>query len=88
MIEIENLTKRFGAVTAVAGFRLYRRPGRGAGLSGPQWRGQDHHHEDGDRFSTPDSGTARICGHDIVSDTIAAQRGWAICRKAPPPMAK
>ena len=24
-------------------------------------------------FLTPDSGTARICGHDIGSDTIAAQ---------------
>ncbi len=74
MIEIENLTKRFGSLMAVAGLVL--RVGRGEvlGVLGPNGAGKSTSMKMVTGYLTPDSGTVRIAGHDIVSDTIAAQR--------------
>src|SRR5215475_14269949 len=74
MIEIQNLTKRFGPVTAVANLSLLVKPGEVLGFLGPNGAGKSTTMKMVTGYLAPDEGTARICGHDIVSDTIAAQR--------------
>jgi ABC-2 type transport system ATP-binding protein len=74
MLEIENLTKRFGAVTAVAGLSLRVDQGEVLGFLGPNGAGKTTTMKMVTGFLAPDSGTARICGHDIGSDTQNAQR--------------
>src|SRR5215475_9819759 len=74
MIEIQNLTKRFGPVTAVANLSLLVKPGEVLGFLGPNGAGKSTTMKMVTGYLAPDEGTARICGHDIVGDTIAAQR--------------
>ena len=73
MLEIENLTKRFGAFTAVAQLSLTVRKGEVLGFLGPNGAGKTTTMKMVTGFLTPDGGTARVCGHDILTDTIAAQ---------------
>src|SRR5215469_12558841 len=74
MIEIQNLTKRFGPVTAVANLSLQVKPGEVLGFLGPNGAGKSTTMKMVTGYLAPDEGTARICGHDIVTDTIAAQK--------------
>ncbi len=74
MIEIQNLTKRFGPVTAVNDLSLIVRPGEVLGFLGPNGAGKSTTMKMATGYLAPDQGTVRICGHDIVSDTIAAQK--------------
>ena len=74
MLEIESLTKRFDTVTAVAGLSLTVRPGEVLGFLGPNGAGKTTTMKMVTGYLAPDGGTARICGHDIVTDTLAAQR--------------
>jgi ABC-2 type transport system ATP-binding protein len=74
MIEIQNLTKRFGPVTAVADLSLAVRPGEVLGFLGPNGAGKSTTMKMVTGYLAPDEGSVRICGHDIVSDTLAAQR--------------
>jgi ABC-2 type transport system ATP-binding protein len=73
MIEIQNLTKRFGPVAAVTDLSLTVRPGEVLGFLGPNGAGKSTTMKMATGYLAPDQGTVRICGHDIVSDTIAAQ---------------
>ncbi|MBN9553960.1 MAG: ABC transporter ATP-binding protein [Alphaproteobacteria bacterium] len=74
MIEIQNLTKHFGPVTAVANLSLTVRPGEVLGFLGPNGAGKSTTMKMVTGYLAPDDGSVRICGHDIVSDTLAAQR--------------
>jgi gliding motility-associated transport system ATP-binding protein len=74
MIEIQNLTKRFGPVMAVVDLSLEVRPGEVLGFLGPNGAGKSTTMKMVTGYLAPDQGTARICGHDIISDTIAAQK--------------
>ena len=73
MLEISNLTKRFGDVTAVAALSLTVARGEVLGFLGPNGAGKTTTMKMVTGFLTPDAGTARICGHDITTDTLAAQ---------------
>jgi ABC-2 type transport system ATP-binding protein len=73
MLEIENLTKRFDAMTAVAGLSLSVGKGEVLGFLGPNGAGKTTTMKMVTGFLTPDSGTVRVCGHDIGSDTLKAQ---------------
>ncbi len=73
MIEIEGLTKRFGPVTAVAGLSLSVAKGEVLGFLGPNGAGKSTTMKMITGFLTPDAGRASICGHDIETDTTAAQ---------------
>ena len=74
MLEISTLTKRFDAVTAVDGLTLTVRPGEVLGFLGPNGAGKTTTMKMVTGYLAPDGGSARICGHDIVADTLAAQR--------------
>lgn len=74
MIVIDNLTKRFGPFTAVdnIGFSVAR--GEVLGFLGPNGAGKSTTMKMITGFLAPTSGTARICGHDILVAPLAAQR--------------
>lgn len=74
MIEIEGLTKKFGPIAAVAGIDL--RVGRGEvlGFLGPNGAGKSTTMKMVTGYLAPDTGSVRICGHDVENEPIAAQR--------------
>src|SRR5437764_228592 len=74
MIEIAGLTKRFGPITAVAGIDLTVGKGEVLGFLGPNGAGKTTTMKMLAGFLAPDGGAARICGHDIETDTLAAQQ--------------
>jgi ABC-2 type transport system ATP-binding protein len=73
LIEIDGLTKRFGAFTAVdnVSFRVAR--GEVVGFLGPNGAGKSTTMRMLAGFMIPTAGTARICGHDVQTDGVAAR---------------
>ncbi len=74
LIEIENLTKRFGGITAVDNVSFTVARGEVLGFLGPNGAGKSTTMRMLAGFMIPAAGTARICGHDVQSDAIAARR--------------
>ncbi len=74
MIEIQHLTKRFGALTAVDDVSFDVARGEVLGFLGPNGAGKSTTMKMVTGFLDPTSGTAKVCGHDVVSDPIGAQR--------------
>ena len=74
LIEIDGLTKRFGGFTAVdhVSFRVAR--GEVLGFLGPNGAGKSTTMRMLAGFMIPTAGTARICGHDVQTDGVAARR--------------
>jgi ABC-2 type transport system ATP-binding protein len=74
LIEIDGLTKRFGGFTAVdnVSFRVSR--GEVLGFLGPNGAGKSTTMRMLAGFMIPTAGTARICGHDVQEDGVAARR--------------
>ena len=74
LIEIDGLTKRFGAFTAVdsVSFRVAR--GEVLGFLGPNGAGKSTTMRMLAGFMIPTAGTTRICGHDVQTDGVAARR--------------
>ena len=73
LIEIAGLTKRFGAFTAVDGVSFSVARGEVLGFLGPNGAGKSTTMRMLAGFMTPTAGTARICGHDVQDDAIAAR---------------
>jgi len=73
MIEIEGLTKRFGPVTAVAGLSLKVAKGEVLGFLGPNGAGKSTTMKMITGFLAADAGKVSVCGHDVESETTAAQ---------------
>ena len=73
MIEIEGLTKRFGPYTAVANLSLQVGKGEVLGFLGPNGAGKSTTMKMITGFLAPSSGRARVCGHDVENDALAAQ---------------
>nr|WP_240655292.1 ABC transporter ATP-binding protein [Rhodovarius crocodyli] len=74
LIEIEGLTKRFGAFTAVDGVSFSVDKGEVVGFLGPNGAGKSTTMRMLAGFMTPSAGTARIGGHDVTDDAVAARR--------------
>lgn len=73
MIELENLVKKFGDFTAVNNLSFAVESGQVMGFLGPNGAGKSTTMKMLTGFLRPTSGTARICGLDIQSETRAAQ---------------
>jgi ABC-2 type transport system ATP-binding protein len=73
MIEIQNLSKNFGPLQAVDGIRFSVGRGEVLGFLGPNGAGKSTTMKMLTGFLAPTSGTARVCGHDIATDPIAAK---------------
>jgi ABC-2 type transport system ATP-binding protein len=73
MIQIEGLTKRFGPVTAVAGLSLKVGQGEVLGFLGPNGAGKSTTMKMITGYLAPDAGSVTVCGHNVETDTTAAQ---------------
>ncbi|WP_237214575.1 ABC transporter ATP-binding protein [Falsiroseomonas oryziterrae] len=74
LIEIERLTKRFGAFTAVDDVSFTVSRGEVVGFLGPNGAGKSTTMRMLAGFMTPTAGTARICGEDVVDRPVSAKR--------------
>ena len=74
MIEIEGLTKRYGRHTVVDNLTFSCGPGEVLGFLGPNGAGKSTSMKMVTGFVAPSAGSARVCGHDIQTDALAAQR--------------
>jgi len=73
MIEIRDLVKRFGSLTAVDGVSFSVGRGEVLGFLGPNGAGKTTTMRMITGFLAPDGGAARICGHDVVDDSLGAR---------------
>ena len=73
MIEIESLTKNFGPIAAVRGIDLRVTKGEVLGFLGPNGAGKSTTMKMIAGFLVPTSGSVRICGHDVETETQKAQ---------------
>jgi len=73
MIEIRNLTKRYGALTAVNDISFTVTPGQVLGFLGPNGAGKSTTMKMITGFLAPSSGSVTVCGHEVESDPLAAK---------------
>jgi len=74
MIEISGLTKHFGPIAAVNGIDLKVGRGEVLGFLGPNGAGKSTTMKMITGFLSPSAGQVRVCGHDVETDTLAAQQ--------------
>ncbi len=67
-VDIQNLSKRFGAVQALRGVNLQVERGELFGLIGPDGAGKSTLYRLLTSLLRPDSGSVRVCGFDSVAD--------------------
>ena len=85
-VEVVGLTKRFGSVTALNGVDLTVKAGHVVALLGPNGAGKSTLTRILATLVLPDSGSASICGHDVVTRsaevrnelgvTLSDERSW------------
>jgi ABC-2 type transport system ATP-binding protein len=73
MIEINHLSKRYGALTAVDDVSFEVRPGEVLGFLGPNGAGKSTTMKVITGFLAPSAGSVRVCGHDIEGAPLAAK---------------
>lgn len=74
MISLHSLTKCFGSQTAVDSLTLEIPAGQIVGLLGPNGAGKSTTLKMLTGMLAPTSGTATICGHDLLQDPIGVKR--------------
>lgn len=74
MVEVDNLTKRYGDMLAIKGVTFQAREGEILGFLGKNGAGKTTTMRIMTGFMPPTSGTVRINGADIVEDSIEARR--------------
>ena len=84
LIEIEGLTKRFGSFTAVDNLSFQVIRGEVLGFLGPNGAGKSTTMRMLAGFMTPTAGTARIQGHDVQTDSVAARRALGFLPEGAP----
>jgi ABC-2 type transport system ATP-binding protein len=84
MIEIHDLTKRFGSLLAVDGITFTVKRGEVLGFLGPNGAGKSTTMKMITGFLTPTSGTARICGHDVQTEPLNAKRKFGYLPEGAP----
>lgn len=73
MLKVENLKKDFGSFQAVKGVSFSVGKGEVLGFLGPNGAGKSTTMRMITGFIPPTSGTATICGHDIIKDPVGAK---------------
>ena len=74
VVLVEHLTKHYGARCAVSEVSFDMRPGEVLGLLGPNGSGKSTILRILTGYLQPTSGSAQICGFDVVSQSLQARR--------------
>lgn len=74
MISVKQLRRTFGPIVAVDDISFDVEKGHVLGFLGPNGAGKSTAMKMLACFLTPDSGTATVCGHDILKDPIAVRK--------------
>jgi len=74
MIEVENLTKKFGSKTAVDDLSFSVKKGEVLGFLGPNGAGKSTTMRMVTGFIPPTSGSIRVCGLSVTQDPMGAKR--------------
>jgi ABC-2 type transport system ATP-binding protein len=77
-VEIDNVARRFGRVQALAGVSLAVEEGEFFGLLGPNGAGKTTLISVLAGLTRADSGTAKVLGHDVVSDYRQSRRALGV----------
>lgn len=88
MIEINNLTKRYGTLTAVDGVSFNVDPGTVLGFLGPNGAGKSTTMKMITGFLAPTAGTVRVCGHDVAQAPLAAKAAMGYLPEGAPSYAE
>jgi ABC-2 type transport system ATP-binding protein len=83
VIEIEGLTKRYGAHTAVAGLDLKVEPGEIFGFLGPNGAGKTTTVKCVTGLLKPTTGRIRVAGFDVATQTLDAKRAMGLVPDEP-----
>lgn len=78
MIEVDQLRKSYGDLTAVDGVSFAARPGEIFGLLGPNGAGKSTTIGCISGLLTPTAGHVRVMGHDVVRDGKAARQALGV----------
>ncbi|MET1058312.1 MAG: ATP-binding cassette domain-containing protein [Nocardioides sp.] len=81
-IEAENLVKHFGETVAVDGVSLSVPEGSVLGMLGPNGAGKTTTVRMMTTLTKPTSGTARVAGHDVLSDPAGVRRSMGLTGQA------
>jgi len=74
VLEVKNLTKRYGSITAVDDLSFTVERGEVFGFLGPNGAGKTTAISILSCLVQPTSGSATVCGHDVVRDSLEARR--------------
>ena len=84
MIEVQDLTKAYGAITAVDHVSFTVNKGEILGFLGPNGAGKTTTMRVLTGFMPATSGTARIAGYDVFTDSMEVRRHIGYLPEAPP----
>ena len=74
MISVKQLRRTFGPIVAVDSISFDAEKGQVLGFLGPNGAGKTTAMRMLACFLGPDSGTATVCGHDIIKDSVAVRK--------------
>ena len=69
-VKVTHLTKTFGSQHAVDDLSFEAKPGEILGFLGPNGAGKSTTMKMVTTYLEPTSGTATVCGHDIITDQM------------------
>ena len=84
MIEVQNLTKRYGRTTAVDGISFKVEKGEILGFLGPNGAGKTTTMRVLTCYLPPSAGTAKVAGYDVFAEPLEVKRRVGYCPETPP----
>jgi len=84
MIEVENLSKRYGPTLAVSGVSFNVQKGEVLGFLGPNGAGKTTTMRVITGFLPPTEGKVRVAGYDVVGEPLEAKRRTGYLPETPP----
>ena len=84
MIEVDNLTKRYGRTTAVDGISFVVKKGEILGFLGPNGAGKTTTMRILTCYLPPTEGTARVAGHDVFEEPLEVKKRVGYIPETPP----
>jgi ABC-2 type transport system ATP-binding protein len=83
-VKVEGLRRCFGSIVAVDGISFEVGKGEVLGFLGPNGAGKSTAMKMLACFLAPDGGSAQVCGHDIIKDSIKVRRALGYLAETAP----